>query len=626
MRFFIYIRHILFTAFLLICGIASADDGEDTFAEHKRSCDSLKNELKNPTLSEHQKMILYAHITSIYCGFALDSTIVYASKTVALAEKLGDKQVACDNYCHIGVAYGLLNNLDTAIIMLNKARKISVEMQSSQLEEKTLWLTAFVYATHGKYVTAIDIYMKLLPVYEKTDDKYALVAALCNIAELNRKLGNMSIALKYLDMAADRCNELTSVLYIWRMSQVCNEYATVYLLKDNIAEAFAYAEKADSVNLGDFVINKCVTKVLLAKIHIRLNNYEQAFRYADEAMKSANILKSDNLYIDVWKVRSDIYLAQQRYPEAEAEALKAWNADSTNINESRAIAANIILANIYMHNTEKALHFLKKYLELNRLYSEKSLHTTISDLSIKYEAEKQEMQLSSMEWQRFLHLTLSIAGLILAVSVWIVLRLKMRRGRIEERLVAIRAVLEGENKERKRIARDLHDGIGGMISSMKMDLNAVEHMQNTRNKLDKCIEDIHWAVAGMMPSSLTRFGIKAALEDYCHRFSNVYFHFFGNEKRIDEKTEITIYYCAYELVNNAIKHSGATNINVQLIQEDNRVSLTVQDNGCGFDNEISASKGMGLKNINYRTFAFNGVVDINSSPDSGTEINIEFKI
>jgi signal transduction histidine kinase len=279
-----------------------------------------------------------------------------------------------------------------------------------------------------------------------------------------------------------------------------------------------------------------------------------------------------------------------------------------------------------MHNTAKALYFFEKYSELNRLYSEKSFHTTISDLSIKYEAEKQEMQLSSMEWRRFLHLTLGLVGLFLAVSVWIVLRLKIRRERIEGRLVAIRAVLEGENKERKRIARDLHDGLGGMISSMKMDLTAIEHMQNIRSKLDKCIEEIHWAVAGMMPSSLKRFGLKAAMEDYCHRFSNVYFHFFGDEKRIDEKTEIAIYYCAYELVNNSVKHSGATSINVQLIQEDDRVSLTVQDNGCGFDNKNINSKGLGFKSINYRTFAFNGIVDINSSPDNGTEINIEFKI
>jgi signal transduction histidine kinase len=79
-------------------------------------------------------------------------------------------------------------------------------------------------------------------------------------------------------------------------------------------------------------------------------------------------------------------------------------------------------------------------------------------------------------------------------------------------------------------------------------------------------------------------------------------------------------------VNNSVKHSGATAINIQLIQENNRISLTVQDNGKGFDKDIIVAKGSGLKNINYRVVAFNGSIHTVSSPDNGTETNIEFKI
>jgi signal transduction histidine kinase len=78
-------------------------------------------------------------------------------------------------------------------------------------------------------------------------------------------------------------------------------------------------------------------------------------------------------------------------------------------------------------------------------------------------------------------------------------------------------------------------------------------------------------------------------------------------------------------VNNAIKHSGATDIDVRLIQDDDHISLTVQDNGMGFDIK-SVVKGSGLKNIDYRVTAFNSTVDISSSPDAGTKANIKFKI
>jgi signal transduction histidine kinase len=629
MKFSVYIRRLLLLTVFIATGVtAFADDGDDVFAEAKRAADSLKNELRNPSLDERSRMNLYTHITGKYAGFALDSTIVYGEKAIALAEKLGDWTTAHECYCHVGVAYGLLNNYDTAIVLLEKARQCAVAMNSSLAEEGAYWLTAYIYANHGKYVTAIDMYLQLLPRYERRNERQIHIAALCNIAELNRKLGNIGVALKYLDAAAEQCAKLTvdNGHYVWRTSHVYNEYTMLYLLKNDIAAALKYATKADSVNSGGFVINKCATKVLLAKIYLRLADFERAIQYADEAMTTANILKNENMYIDVWKVRSDIYLAQRRYPEAEAEALKAWNADSTNINESRAVAANLTLANIYMNNMSKAAHFFARYSELNRIYSEKSFHAAVSDLSVKYEAAKQKMQLLSMSWQRLLRISFSVAGAILATIVVLIFRMKARKERTEKQLIAVRAILEGEKKERKRIARDLHDGLGGMISSVKMELTAIDDTQNLRNKLDKCIEEIHWIVAGMMPSSLTRFGMKAAIEDYCRRFPIVHFHFFGVEKRIDENTEITIYCCAYELVNNAVNHSGAKTVNVQFVQENDRVSLMVQDNGCGFDTKKIATKGIGMKNINNRVIAFNGVINISSSPDNGTEVNIEFRV
>jgi signal transduction histidine kinase len=628
MKFSVYIRNLLLTALIAIGVTAFADDGDDVFAGSKRTADSLKNELRNPSLDERSRMNLYVHITGTYAGFALDSTIVYGEKAIAIAEKLGDLQAAHTCYTHVGIAYGLSNNYDTAIVLLAKARQCAVAMRSSLAEENADWLTAFIYASQGKYVTAIDMYLQLLPRYERRNDRQIHIAALCNIAELNRKLGNIGVALKYLDMAAEQCGKLTvdNGHYVWRTSHVYNEYTMVYLLKDNIAAALKYATKADSVNPGGFVINKCATKVLLAKIYLRLADCERALRYSDEAMAAANILKHDNMYIDVWKVRSDIYLAQRLYPEAEAEALKAWNADSTNINESRAVAANLTLANICMHNMAKAAHYFVRYSELNRMYSEKSFHAAVSDLSVKYEAAKQKIQLLSMSWQRLLHISFSVVGILLTATVALIFRMKARKERMEKQLIAVHAILDGENKERKRIARDLHDGLGGMISSAKMELAAMDHTQNLRNQLDKCLEEIHWVVAGMMPASLTRFGMKAAIEDYCRRFPNVHFHFFGIEKRIDENTEITIYCCAYELVNNAVNHSGAETVNVQFVQENDRVSLMVQDNGRGFDTKKITPKGIGMKNITNRVVAFNGIIDILSSPNNGTEVNIEFRV
>lgn len=321
---------------------------------------------------------------------------------------------------------------------------------------------------------------------------------------------------------------------------------------------------------------------------------------------------------------SDIYLAQGKYVEAENEALKAWRTDSTDIDESRGIAENLAKANMHQLHAEKAAYYLNKYSELNRQYSEQSFRTTLSDLAIKYETEKKEMRISSLEQKQQLHLIVGIAGVLLALTVWIIFRQRIRRERTERQLHVAHAVSEGEKRAREWLARDLHDGLGGMLSAVKYELGTIEHRQIICDRIDDCIHIVRRIARGMMPVSLQRYGIKAALEDYCRLFPNVFFHSFGEGRRFDDMTELTIYYCAYELVNNSFKHSGAKSIHVQLIQDGNQISLTIQDDGCGFNKE-AITQGFGLKNISDRIAMLKGKMDITTAIGEGTEVNIELK-
>ena len=152
----------------------------------------------------------------------------------------------------------------------------------------------------------------------------------------------------------------------------------------------------------------------------------------------------------------------------------------------------------------------------------------------------------------------------------------------------------------------------------------MESLQNINIKLDSCIDEIRRVAHNLMPTSL-QHGMKVALEDFAIQFPNVRFHFFGKEKRIEERTEFIVYCCANELITNSVRHSSATNIDVQLIQDEKHVSLTVQDDGCGFD-ENSVVKGLGLKSIRDRVASCNGKIDIASFPGKGTETTVELKI
>lgn len=133
----------------------------------------------------------------------------------------------------------------------------------------------------------------------------------------------------------------------------------------------------------------------------------------------------------------------------------------------------------------------------------------------------------------------------------------------------------------------------------------------------------------IMPEELQQNGLITSLKNFAISVPGAHFHYFSADaeeepnKRFPSDIELVLYRCAYELVNNAIKHSSAGRIDIQLMNEEKQLVLTVSDNGKGFDQE-KVSDGMGLKSIRSRVSQFNGEMNIISQPGAGTEINIAF--
>ena len=212
--------------------------------------------------------------------------------------------------------------------------------------------------------------------------------------------------------------------------------------------------------------------------------------------------------------------------------------------------------------------------------------------------------------------------------------------KIDHQLLASRDVLWGEEKERGRISRDLHDGLGGLLSGIKLSLTSIKGYnslpEEVNEKLDRAMMQLNASIAelrmiaqNLMPEALVNFGLKDALSDFCtnlgvHQNVEISFLFYGDSFRFDNSIETSLFRIAQEAVNNALKHAGASRIVVQLIQDDTWVNLTVQDNGKGFDSgkEVNVKSG-GLKNIRARAASFDGRCNIDSRPGIGTEIIVE---
>ena len=158
-----------------------------------------------------------------------------------------------------------------------------------------------------------------------------------------------------------------------------------------------------------------------------------------------------------------------------------------------------------------------------------------------------------------------------------------------------------------------------------IDTEDISRFDKVMELLDSSMQELRRVAHNMMPESLSRYGLKVSLEDFCNSFPHVKFHFYGNENRLEPKMEMTIYRVIHELVNNAVKHARAENINVQMIRDTDRISFIVQDDGIGFNPE-KISSGSGLQNIENRINSVGGTINILSSAGAGTEITIDIDL
>ena len=216
----------------------------------------------------------------------------------------------------------------------------------------------------------------------------------------------------------------------------------------------------------------------------------------------------------------------------------------------------------------------------------------------------------------------------------------MREMEKEKKLEAAESVMKGQENERSRLARDLHDGVGGLLSGVKLSMSNMkgsvwlseENVMSFNNviaQLDQSIAELRRVSHNMMPEALIKFGLKEALENYCENLNlsgnmHVNLQTHGLEKRMDQNTEIVIYRIIQELLNNVIKHAEARSVLIQLFREGDRFNLTVEDDGKGFDAKPDElQSGAGLANIRARAEYLNGTVDIISTKGEGTSVNIE---
>lgn len=314
-----------------------------------------------------------------------------------------------------------------------------------------------------------------------------------------------------------------------------------------------------------------------------------------------------------------------------------------------------------------ALNFLTRYHALkDSINSEKSI-AAIRKLEVEYKTREKELALlqekertRTRTMQR--NAILIASGFIVFISMLGILffwnrarlqkKLALQEKTIneqqihqltqEKKLLAMSSMIEGQEAERKRIAQDLHDGLGGLLSSVKAQFNLIQHhvsmlesmdlYSKANTLIDNASTELRRIAYNMMPSALSRLGLASALEDLSASLQadhslDVSLQIIGLKERPGETIEIMLYRIVQELCNNVVKHAKASHLLIQLNKTPDEIFLVVEDNGIGLDPEkIMHKDHLGMKSIESRVKFLNGTVDISGTPGKGTCVTIHIPL
>jgi signal transduction histidine kinase len=630
---------------LILISSPSADDGSSSPAD---SLEKVLAGVKKDDFENSNKILIQLY--DIYLTADLPKALSTAFRQYELADKKNDIVMKAESCSRIGNVFYLQGKNDSSLIFLNQALSVYRNNPDRAKEIPVLNNIANVLRVTAHYDTAMVLYTDLLKYYESENNQVMQGKILGNIGSLYYTAGNQQKATEYslksLEMQRKTNDKRGMAISLVNLS--------VFSLNDgDFAGGIKYGDEALGI-LKDIDKNYYAAALIrVGYCYYMISKKDKALDYTRSAI---DIYKQNNNIrgmMEAYRQEGDYLIESGRYAEARKTGMEALHvADTTNRLDMRLLYDLLKRTAIYLNLPEEALHFSREQLRMKEADLNDEWAVKIAEADAKYNSEKKELEIATLRVQHRSQLILIISlllllsgGIIIAYFIYknqkqrqLLSAQKIKELEQESEIASTRALLDGEAAERARVSRDLHDGLGGMLSvaklkiaTMKGNLTIPEENVTVLNSaidlLDTSIRELRRVAHNLMPESLLKYGLNAALADFCRSTEKVTYHFFGDDRRIDERTEIATYRIINELVNNSIKYSEAKNINVQLLLTDSRIHAIVEDDGKGFDSSLAEKEsGSGLKNIRSRVNSLNGRFELITSPGKGTEVNVEFSL
>jgi signal transduction histidine kinase len=548
----------------------------------------------------------------------------------------------------------ILKNFDDGLKAAEKAASLAIKIKDSGALGSFQNQVGNAYYLKGNYDSAASYYYKALDLLKRMGNQTRIAAVLNDLGRLYRKTRDLDRALQIYDEALEIYKTLKDD---GGVATILNESGVVFEYKKDYSEAISRYKRSlavrekmnDTIGIA-YSLNFIGGAYTLQKKFTEAESYLlQSLELRKKLRDSFSIALSHSDLGYMYKEQNSLDKAVEQYSLSNNIAVSMKFADLllSNYKELAVIAerkGNFALSLAY---------YKKQTLLKDSIYSGEKMKQ-IEQLNAKYQSEKKEQQLKlqKAEITRKNYLLWGIIGIAASLVLYgfsfyrkkqLQHKMNLQAEVMKQQDLATRAIINAEENERKRIAADLHDGVGQMMTAAKMNLSAFENEISFKDEtqkiyfdkliglVDESCKEIRSVSHQMMPNALLKRGLASAVKEFIDKIDNrvikINLYTEGLNERLDSNIETVLYRVIQECVNNVIKHSGAGQLDISLIKDADGIAATVEDNGCGFDiTDNEKMEGIGLKNMRSRVEFLKGTVDFDSSPGKGTLVAIHVPV
>lgn len=604
-------------------------------------------------------VILLSNLCWDYRFISADSARMFGEKALQMARDLRYEKGIAQACNDLGILDIDKADYKKAVVHLNESMQIREKMNDQGGIASIYNKLGIIDQKQGRLKEALQNQLAALKIYQKLGQDRWIGYCLNNIAIIHQNLGDQKKALEYHQMALQYRLKLKDVLgEATSYSNMANLYSK---LRDTL-QSLSYYEKALALARSiknDELISGNLSN--MANIYMGQKAYVNAIRLFSESLEIRERLGDQKGISSTLSRMGSVFTETGKFPEANRALFRALRIaqDISVLEEQTSALLGIAKLKALTHQLDSAFIYMKEYIAMKDSAYDERIKQQIVEIQTKYENEKleQDLHLTRQEkeyaeiklTQRKTQLLLLLFILIsmTGAGIFLFYRHQQRQKaaidaeKLLEQEARLHAVLEGQEEERRRIARELHDGLGQTITAIKLNYQTLlqkaggqEHQQDfskLASMLDSASAEVRSISHQMMPKELEQFGLIPAIEGTLKlNLENTplkyQFEHSGFADRIDSARELVLFRVLQELINNVIKHSGANLLTVQLLKRSSHIVLNVTDNGVGFDVEKFEKKGIGLLNIAGRIDGIKGNLHFESSPGNGTTVTIRIPI